>query len=100
MYGSIKRSVTCVALKDVIDLCLTHLKDLSKLFSTWLSFMFLFESHVCFVCLVVGSDLILRKTNQPALLCQCLEDRLTDPPYRIGDEFETFGLIKSLCCLY
>ena len=58
--------------------------------------MLLLKSHVCFVGFVVGADLVLWETDQTTLLCQSLKDRLTDPPYGVGDKFETLGLIKTL----
>jgi len=32
------------------------------------------------------------------LFSERLQDALSDPPYGVGDEFESSGLIESLCC--
>jgi hypothetical protein len=45
---------------------------------------------------VERTNLIQRQANNTALLSNSLKYRLTNPPYGIGDEFETAGLIKLL----
>ena len=45
---------------------------------------------------VIRTNFILRQTNQPTLLSQCLQDGLTNPPNRIRNKFESFGFIETL----
>lgn len=44
--------------------------------------------------------LVERHTNNAALHGQCFHDALTDPPYGIGDELKTAGLIELFRSLH
>src|SRR4051812_29467465 len=86
-----------VTLENIIDFRLAHFQKLCKFFGRRLTLVLLFESHVSFIGLVIRADLILRQAHKSSLLGQRLQDRLTDPPYRIGNKLESLGLIKALC---
>ena len=91
--------VTCVTLEDIVDLRFTHLQQFSQFFSWWLPFVFLFESHVSFVSLVVGANFVLRAGGLICLLCQRLKDGLANPPNGVRNEFETFVSSKRCAAL-
>jgi hypothetical protein len=56
----------------------------------------LFQFGKGFIDLIDGTDLVEGKADNAGLFCQCLQDRLPDPPYRVADELEPPGLIKTL----
>ena len=56
----------------------------------------LFEAGEGLVDLVERADLVQRQTHDTRLLGQSLENRLTNPPHRIGDELEATGFIELL----
>src|ERR1700761_367283 len=63
VYRGIQRAVTGIALENVVDLRLTHFQQLSQLFRTRLTLMFLLESHVGLVSLVVSANFVLRQAD-------------------------------------
>ena len=62
--------------------------------------MDLLETVDLLINLTQGTALVQRQAHDTALLGDGLQDALTDPPYGIGDEFETARLIKFLSSLY
>ena len=61
--------------------------------------VFLLKSVDFLVYLVERTHLVQRQSHDAALFCYCLEDALANPPYSIGDEFESAGLIEAFCSL-
>jgi hypothetical protein len=61
--------------------------------------VFLFEAVDFVVDLVQTTYLVQRQTNDTTLLCNSLEDALTDPPYGVADELKSTCFIKFLCGL-
>ena len=61
-----------------------------------LALVLLLELGEGLVDLVQGAHLVQRETHDAALLGQCLEDALADPPHGVGDELEAAGLVELL----
>ena len=68
--------------------------EFGQLFCSRLTLVFLQERALRLGNLIKVAYLIERKTYHPALVGKTLQNALTDPPDRIGDEFEALGRVK------
>ena len=78
------------------NLLARNLEHVGQFVGRRLALILLLELREGFVDLVERSYLVERQTHDTALLGQCLQDRLTDPPHGIGDELEAAGLVELL----
>ena len=88
--------MTAAGSEGVGNLVRGDVDHLGELFVGRLALVLLLELREGFVDLVKGTDLVQRKTDDTALLGQGLENGLTDPPNRVGNEFKAAGLIELL----
>ena len=86
-------------LEGIGDLVFGDIEFLSQLFAGGLTLILLLELREGLGDLVQRTDLVEGKAYDTSLLSQSLEDRLTDPPYCVGDELEASGLIELLSSL-
>ena len=83
----------------LVDLILRQINVVGNLIHRRPTLVFLLELVDLPIDLIDGTDLIERQSDDTALLGNGLQNALTDPPYGIGDEFESPCLIKTLCGL-
>ena len=60
--------------------------------------MCLLQKGIGFVNLVDRTNFVQRQTYNSRLLSKCLQNRLSDPPYGIGDKFKSSRFVKTLGC--
>ncbi len=70
-----------VCTKALTNLVLLDVGCSCKLLNGWTTLMLLLKLVDLVVDLVERTYLIERQTNDTALLCDCLKDALTNPPY-------------------
>ena len=92
----IHRNVTSGNPQRIGHLLLGQLQLRGELLGRRSALVFLLEAGESLVDLVERTHLVERQTHNARLLGQRLEDRLTDPPHRIGDELETAGFVELL----
>ena len=98
--GSIDTHVMAVSLSSLLYLSLIDLCEFCQLCDRGTALMKLLKTVDLLINLAQGSTLVQRQTHDAALLCDSLKDALANPPYGIGDKFETTSLIKFLSSLY
>ena len=98
--GGVDTHVMAVSLSSLLYLSLIDLCEFCQLCDRGTALMKLLETVDLLINLAQGSTLVQRQTHDAALLCDSLKDALANPPYSIGDKFETTSLIKFLSSLY
>ena len=91
--------VTCGNTEGGRDFFDIQFQQLGQFFGGRFAFKLLFQLRIGFLDTVGKAYLVQGKPNDPGLLGQRLQNALTNPPYSIGNEFETPGFIKTLCGL-
>jgi len=84
------------SVKHAHQIALLDAELLSELLAGGLTLILLLELREGLGDLVQRTDLVEGKAYDTSLLSQSLEDRLTDPPYCVGDELESAGLVEFL----
>jgi hypothetical protein len=69
----------------------------SKLVGAGRAFKFLLQLRESLVDLVQRSHLVQRQAHNAALLGQCLQNALADPPHGVADEFENPRVSSKRC---
>jgi len=98
--GGIDTHVMAVGLGGLLYLSLIDLREFCQLCDRGTALMNLLETVDLLIDLAQGTTLVQRQAHDTALLRDGLQDALANPPYGIGDEFETTSLIKFLSSLY
>ena len=98
--GGVDTHVMAVSLSSLLYLSLIDLCEFCQLCDRGTALMKLLKTVDLLINLAQGSTLVQRQTHDAALLCDSLKDALANPPYGIGDKFETTSLIKFLSSLY
>ena len=98
--GGIDTHVMAVGLGGLLYLSLIDLREFCQLSNRGAALMNLLEAVDLLIDLAQGTTLVQRQAHDATLLGNSLKDALTNPPYGIGDEFETTSLIKFLSSLY
>ena len=97
--GSVHTDVAAAGTQAVVDLLGHFVYQFCQFLCTGLALELLLKLGDGLAYLVHGANLVQGQAHDAALLCQCLQDSLANPPHSIADELEASGLVKLLCSL-
>ncbi|OPZ77924.1 MAG: hypothetical protein BWY77_01604 [bacterium ADurb.Bin431] len=83
-------------LEDIRHFKGTHVHAGGDLIHAGFAAVLLFEGFERAAHLVDRPHAVEGETHHTGLFCQCLQDRLTNPPDSVGDELEASGFIETL----
>ena len=94
--GGIDADVATAGTQAVVDLLGQLVYQFGQFVGTGLAFVLLLKLGHGLAYLVHSAHLVERQAHDAALLCQCLQDGLTYPPYGVADELESTCLVEFL----